>query len=137
MTTDSEPIGLHVAIEAGDDADADALDRMARQLLSEVREVDVEQATLERAGSVPAGAKSAEALNWGAVAIAVLPAVLPKVIEVVTGYIRRQQGYTIKIRTEHLGRQVEVSYDPSSMKPEDAKQLVEMLLSAQSDKPRA
>jgi hypothetical protein len=137
MTADSEPIDLQVAIEAGADADADALDRMARQLLSEVREVDVEQATLGRSGSAPAGTKSAEALNWGAVAIAVLPAVLPKVIEVVTGYIRRQQGYTIKIRTEHLGRQVEVSYDPSSMKPEDAKQLVEMLLSAQSGKPQA
>jgi hypothetical protein len=37
MTADAEPIGLHVAIEAGDDADADALDRLARQLLAEVR----------------------------------------------------------------------------------------------------
>jgi hypothetical protein len=86
---------------------------------------------------VPAGAKSAEALNWSAVAITVLPAVLPKVIEVVTGFIRRQQGYTIKIRTEHLGRQVEVSYDPASMKPEDARQLVDLLLSARTGKPEA
>ena len=137
MTAEHEPVDLHVAIDAGDDADADALDRLARQLLSEVREVDVEQATLERSGSVPAGAKSAEVLDWGSVAIAVLPAVLPKVIEVVTGFVRRHQGCTIKIRTEHLGRQIEVSYDPSSMKPDDAKRLVDMLLSARSGKPQA
>ena len=38
---------------------------------------------------------------------------------------------------EHLGRQIEVSYDPSSMKPDDAKRLVDMLLSARSGKPQA
>jgi len=60
------------------------LDRMTRQLLSELRELNVESAELAKGGMAPQGTKSMDPILIGNIAIAVLPAVLPSVIGLVT-----------------------------------------------------
>ncbi len=77
MTTSAAPLDLTLLVQAGDDASPDEVDALARQLLAELVETDVQSARLAAAGPAPAGAKSAEAITLGAVAVAVLPTFLP------------------------------------------------------------
>ena len=53
------------------DATEEELDRMTRQLLSELRELNVESAELAKGDSAPSGTKSADPVMIGNIAIAV------------------------------------------------------------------
>jgi hypothetical protein len=88
---EQDPIQLNLEISA-DDASSGELDELARRLLAELRETDVESVDLVSAGSAPSGAKAAEAITAGAIALSILPAALPKLIEFVQSWAMRGQG---------------------------------------------
>ena len=88
---------LNIEITASDATEED-LDRMTRQLLSELRETDVESAELAKGDEVPTGTKSAESVTMGSIMISVLPAVLPMIVELVQAWAARGQGRTVKFK---------------------------------------
>ncbi len=107
---------------AADDASSGELDELARRLLAELRETDVESAELVSAGPAPAGAKSAEAVTAGAIALSVLPAALPKLIDFVQSWAMRGQGRRVKFKGKIGGQDVEFEGYP-----EDLQDLVKSL----------
>ena len=100
-----QPIQLNLRIFAGDSTDDD-IDRMTRQLLSELREMDVEAATLARGEVAPIGSKG-DPVTIGAIALAVLPAALPRVVDAVQAWISRGSGRTVKFKGKVAGQAVE------------------------------
>src|SRR5919109_3613417 len=68
---------LNIEISASD-ATEEEIDRMTRQLLSELRELNVESAELTKGGPAPVGSKG-DPITIGSIAIELLPAVLPSV----------------------------------------------------------
>ena len=80
------------------DATDEELDRMTRQLLSELRELDIESAELAKGDSAPSGTKSVDPVMLGNIVIAVLPAFLPKVVDTVQAWATRGQGRTVKFK---------------------------------------
>lgn len=88
---------FNIEISASDATEED-LDRMTRQLLSELRETDVESAELEKEGEAPEGTKSAEAITMGSIVISALPTVLPVIVGLVQSWAGRGQGRTVKFR---------------------------------------
>ncbi len=99
------------------DATYEELDRMTRQLLSELRELDVESAELTRSGTAPQGSKG-DPITLGSIALVVLPAALPKVFDLVQGWTTRGRGRTIKFK----GKGIEFEGTP-----EDLEKLLAML----------
>jgi hypothetical protein len=95
---------LEISIE---DAQEDYLDEATRQLLSELRETNVESVRLATSGVVPAGTKSIDPVTTGAIAIAVLPTFLPKVIDAVQAWAMRGNGRTVKFKGKVGGQMVE------------------------------
>lgn len=87
---------LNIEISASD-ATAEDIDRMTRQLLSELRELDVESAQLTKGGAAPAGAKG-DPISIGAIALELLPSVLPGVPGVVQPWLSRGQGRSVKFK---------------------------------------
>ncbi len=87
---------LNIEISANDATEED-LDRMTRQLLSELRELDVESVELAKGGPAPKGSKG-DPITIGSIALVVLPAVLPKVADLVQGWSTRGQGRTVKFK---------------------------------------
>jgi len=83
------------------DATEEELDRMTRQLLSELRELDVESAELEKSGPAPDGSKG-DPITIGSIAIDLLPAVLPSVIGLVQAWMTRGQGRTVKFKSKGI-----------------------------------
>jgi hypothetical protein len=93
---DPELTELNIEISASDATEED-IDRMTRQLLSELRETDVESAELARGGPAPKGSKG-DPIAIGSIALELLPAVLPSVIGLVQAWASREQGRTVKFK---------------------------------------
>jgi hypothetical protein len=126
-----KPRQLTLRLDAGEDVDADELDRMTRVLREELADVpDVESAELLGAGAAPRGSKVIDPISLGALAVAILPGAVPKVLDVLNGWLMRDENRKIKIKTQMGDRSVEVEYAPSTMSQADLKQLVETLTGA-------
>lgn len=102
----SELFELNVQISA-DNATPEDIDRMTRQLLSELREMDVEFADLAKAGSAPDGTKALDPVTIGSIAISVLPNMLPKIIDGIQAWALRGSNRTVKFKGRIAGQPVE------------------------------
>jgi hypothetical protein len=105
--TDKAEFELQVSVT---EATEDELDHLTRQLLKEVREIDVESAELTRGGPAPDGTKG-DAITFGSIAIEVLPAVLPSLIALVQAWVTRGQGRTVKFK----GKGIEFEGSPEEL----------------------
>jgi hypothetical protein len=105
-----------------DDSDPEELDGLARQLVNELSEQPVESVDLARSGPAPIGTKSADAITLGAVAVAVLPSVLPKLVEFCQAWALRGQGRTVKFKGKVGGQDIEFEG-----KAEDLQRVLSML----------
>ena len=92
----SEPVQFSIEVSESNAAVED-IDEMTRQLLSELREMDVESAELTRGGIAPKGSKG-DLMTIGSIAVAVLPAFLPNVVSLVQDWVERGQGRTVKFK---------------------------------------
>jgi hypothetical protein len=112
---------LNIEIVASD-ASEDDLDRMTRQLLSELRDMEVESAELTKGGPAPHGTKSVDPVMMGNIAVAVLPSILPKVVEFVQSWALRGHGRAVKFKGK-VGGQV-IEFEGTA---EDLQQLIAIL----------
>lgn len=97
---------LNIEISAVDATEED-IDQMTRQLLSELREIDVESAELAKSGPSPAGTKSGDAVTMGSIVISALPTILPAVIGLVQAWAARGQGRTVKFKGKVGGQLID------------------------------
>jgi hypothetical protein len=86
---------------------SEELDYMTRQLLKELKELEVESARLVSGDITPAGAKGLESVTVGAIAIAVLPTMLPKVLEFLQSWSLQGKGRTIKFKGKIARQKIE------------------------------
>ncbi len=127
MSSDTKVANLTLHIDAGEDADAEELDHLTRQLLGEIQELDVESVELAGDEVVPEGAKAVDPVTLGVLAVAVLPTVIPALITYLQTWSMRGAGRTVKLKTQKGDQSVEVEYDPKTMSPAELKSLVETL----------
>lgn len=98
--SDPELTKLSIEVSAPD-VPEEEIDWMTRQLLSELRELDVESAELTKGGPAPAGTKG-DPISIGSIALELLPSVLPSVFGLVQAWASRGQGRTIKFKGEGI-----------------------------------
>lgn len=135
----SEPkaASLILHIQAGKGTDAEELDCLTRQLLAEIQELEVESVELVKDKAIPSGAKSVEAVTLGALAVSVLPTVIPKLIDFLQAWVMRRERRMVKIKTQTGDRSLEVEYSPTTMSPDELKSLVDMLTGAVTEKSKS
>ena len=107
MISPTEPIQLTLEVQGSPDATPEEIDALARQLLDGLRELDVESAELLSAGPAPDGSKAADPVTLGALAVAVLPTVLPKLVEFVQSWAQRGQSRSVKFKGTIAGQSIE------------------------------
>lgn len=95
---------LQINLEGSDD---EQLDHLTRQLLNEVRDLEIESAELVKSGAAPKGTKAIDPTTLGAIALVALPAVLPKLIDFLQSWVMRQHGRTIKFKGKIGDRDIE------------------------------
>ena len=107
--TEENLIELEIEIQA-EDATEEELDSMARNLLSEIRETDVESVNLLSVNSAPHGSKG-DAVEIGQLALAVLPTAVPSLIALIQAWILRGHGRTVKFK----GKGIEFEGSPEDL----------------------
>jgi hypothetical protein len=106
---ETEKAEFEILVSMADSTDEE-LDRFTRQLLSELRELDVESAELAKGDSAPKGSKG-DPIAIGSIVISTLPTVLPAVIALVQSWSARGQGRTIKFK----GKGIEFEGTPEEL----------------------
>lgn len=130
MQPNPTPVNLTLQISAGQDVDPETLDRLTRQLLAEIQDLDVESAGLLKGGPAPEGAKGPELVTLGSMAVLVLPVVAPKLIELLQSWVTRAENRTVKIKAQVADRSIEVEYSPAAMSNDELKRLVDTISQA-------
>jgi hypothetical protein len=95
---DSTPSQLRIQV-ACDGATDEELDQLTRQLLSLLRETDVDTAQLAADGPAPAGSKG-DPITIGSIAVTALPSVIPAVVTMVQSWISSGPGRTVKFKSK-------------------------------------
>lgn len=98
------------------------VDKMSRQLVAELRNYDVETVSLLKGSNAPLGTKSTDPVTIGALAIVVLPTLLPKVIDFIQTWALRGQGKTVKFKGKVNNQLIEFEGSPH-----DLEKLIEKL----------
>ena len=126
MSPDTNAARLILSIDAGEDAAAEELDRLTRQLRDEIQELEVESVELVQ-GEAPEVTKSAEAVTLGALALAVMPAAVPQIIEFLKSWSMRGESRTVKVKAQVGDRSLDIEYNPATMSQTELKSLVDTL----------
>jgi hypothetical protein len=93
---------LQLNVEFSDsDATLEDIDRMTRQLLSELRGLNVESVKLVKGDSLPTGAKGDPAII-GSIVLEILPDLVPIAFSLVQTWALRRRGRTVKIKSTDL-----------------------------------
>lgn len=106
---ENDKVELDLEIDAADATDEE-LDRVTRQLLSELRELNVESVELAKSTPAPGGSKG-DPITIGSIALEVLPVAIPSVIALVQAWVMRGQGRTVKFK----GKGIEFEGSPEEL----------------------
>jgi hypothetical protein len=104
--TDLKALQLELTISTPGNDD-DQLDNMTRQLFMELKDLDVESVNLSADGHAPTGTKGVDPVIAGTIALAVLPAMLPKVLEFLQSWTLQGKGRTIKFKGKIADQHIE------------------------------
>jgi hypothetical protein len=118
-------------IDAQDDVNPEELDQLTDQLRAELEDLDIESVSFVHGQLTPPGAKVLDPITIGALAIVVLPAVLPKVVEFIQAWTLRSEVQSVKIKAQHGDESIEVEF-PKTMTPEEAKKHIDTVVDALS-----
>ncbi len=105
--------------------DEEELDRMTRQLRSELEEAGVDSALAP--GVAPAGAKVFDPITLGVLLLKVVPTAIPAVATVLQSWIGRDAGRMVKVSVKVGDRSVDVEFSPHQMSGADVNGLVASL----------
>ena len=106
---ENDKVELNLEVIATD-ITVDELDRATRQLLSELRELNVESVELAKGGTAPEGSKG-DPITFGSIALEVLPVAIPSIIGLVQAWVARGQGRTVKFK----GKGIEFEGSPEEL----------------------
>ena len=117
-----------VELEGPADTDPQELDELARSLQETLLDAGVEDARPATAGPAPVGTKAGEALQLGALAVAVAPGAVQGMLEAVTQWRSRRAVRTVTITIAGD------SLTLDSATPDQQEQLVQAFLDRHGDR---
>src|SRR5882724_12931222 len=123
MPTDTSVPLLQLQVDSGSILPPDELDRITRQLRRDLSDLEVESVEFTPS-NLPSGAKSAEAVALGSLAVAVLPVAIPKVIEFLRDWLMRGENRTLKLKLQVGGNSAEIECNPNAVAANDIELLV-------------
>jgi hypothetical protein len=121
------PYHLKLQVEGGHDQTSEELDTASRQLRGELLDLPVESVDWIVSQDAPAGAKSAEVITLGTMAVTVLPIFIPKIIEFLQSWVARHDGKTIKVKSQSGDRSIELEFSQKAISQAELKTLLDTL----------
>lgn len=101
------------------DGNPEDVDRLTRQLLTEIRSLEVESVALAKDDAAPTGTKSIDPVLVGALVIAIGPTLLTKFLEFLHDWAMRREGRTIKLKVQRSNNDsIEIEVPATMSQPE-------------------
>lgn len=111
----NEPFEFEVTITSLMES-SENLDDLTRSLYIELQDFNLEKIELKKGSVLPKGAKSVtDPITIGAITIAVLPTLLPKVIEFIQDWSMRGEKKSIKFKGKIAGDIIEFEGSPEEL----------------------
>ena len=110
-----------------DDADPAELDKLTRQLRSEIAGLSVDAIEDVHVGSAPRGAKSAELSALGQMAITLAPTIIPPLFDLLKSWIERKPSTPVKVTVRAGRKTAQIEYDPTKTSAKDLEILIQAL----------
>jgi hypothetical protein len=126
---DPRATNLTIVVDGGRDAVPEDIDALTRRLRSEIQDFGVESVALSTTDSAPAGTKSVEAVTLGALAVTILPPMLPRLIEFLQAWSLRGKDRMVKIKASVGDRSVDIEY-PEGASEEAVQELIQKMTDA-------
>ncbi|MFY9820822.1 MAG: hypothetical protein WAM82_05535 [Thermoanaerobaculia bacterium] len=123
---DETPVELLVQVGASG-ADAEEVDRLAHELLGELRELPLESVAPVRASQPGTGAKSGGVEVLGLLLAGVMPTFLPNLVAFLQSWLKRGDGKTIKIKAASGKKSFEVELPAGEFSHEELHELLQSL----------
>lgn len=114
---------------AESDADAERVDHLTRRLMQDLRDLGAESVERPRGGPPPEGAMAADAFTLGALALVVVPAALPSLVEFLQAWALRHENRKVKVKAPN-GAEIEFT-SREQLSEDEILALVEKLSQAQ------
>lgn len=131
MSPGRRPIFMILQLRAGGTNDPGNLDRQTRELLKEIRAMDIESAQLMKSAEKPKQTKAGEIVTIGTVVVTISPAAIPLLVELLRLWTGKGENRMVRIKAQVDNRSVEVEYTPVTMAPGDLKQMMAKITGAQ------
>jgi hypothetical protein len=130
MLDTNNPLQISIAVSPGIDIDEADLQEMTITLQRELEDlpqvIRIEQASGAPA-ELPAHRKSGTALTLGALIMAVLPTLAPKVLEFLKDWTLRPGARPLKIKVQRGADSIEVEFDPLTSSSHDVTRITNEL----------
>jgi hypothetical protein len=114
-------------------APAEELDRVTRTIRRELSEQRVERVELVHGDASASDTKGTDPVTLGALALVVLPAVLPKIVTFLQQWTGRKQSLVMKLKLVHQDRSIEVELPLAEGGPERLQAFIEAAKQAIAD----
>lgn len=124
MSEHTTELLIELSLEGGDAAE---LDELARQLRTEVGELNVDSIEQVSAGVAPQGTKGVDLAAIGQMAVTLAPAVIPPLFDLLKSWIDRKPSTPVKVKVKVGKRTAQIEYDPTKTSPKELEALIKSL----------
>lgn len=124
MSEHTTELLIELSLAGGDAAE---LDELARQLRTEVGELNVDSIEQVSAGVAPQGTKGVDLAAIGQMAVTLAPAVIPPLFDLLKSWIDRKPSTPVKVKVKVGKRTAQIEYDPTKTSPKELEALIKSL----------
>jgi hypothetical protein len=127
FNSENLPVDVFVQLSLGETADTEELDEMARQLQSDISELNVDAVEPVSGGAAPQGTKSAEMVQAGQLLVTLAPTVIPPLFDLIKSWTARRPATPVKVKLKVGHKTADLEYDPATTTPAQLAALVKGL----------
>ncbi len=127
MTQAPEQIAYTIKLSSPDQPDPDRIERVTRNLRSEIQELAPGSVASAADGAAPEGGKGGPNFLTGVMLFHAVAGQVPKLLEYLQSWLMRGQNQTIKIEIQRGENKINLSYTPASTTHEDIRDLIKQL----------
>ena len=122
---DQQPAVMTVQLVAVDTDDPSDLEMETQRLRRELQDAGAESVDPIRDGDLPEGAKAGDAVSLGALAVSVLPQMIPKLFFTLRDWLLRRENRSMKISATIGDKSITVDFNPSTMTQEQLQETID------------
>lgn len=111
-----------------DDGDTEELQKLTRNLQSEIEQLHIDSIEKVPAGDLPEGTKSVDWAEIGQMVVTLAPVIIPPLFDLLKSWINRQSSVPVKIKIKvGKNKTAQIEYDPTKTSAEDLETLIKTL----------